>query len=88
MNESGYRYCDHCKTPVPVERRFPKTTLVLLLLMLVSAVITLLAFPRFIFIFILLPFGLGLWKRAEYCTICGRRIIPGQGSQPRSKVLD
>jgi hypothetical protein len=66
---------------VPVERKYPKAVFILVLLMILSAVGTLLFFPRFIFIFIFLPFGFGFWKKAEYCTVCGRRIqarAPGQ----------
>ncbi len=78
MQETGYRYCEYCKTVVPYTRRMPKAALALLLLMLASAIVTLIFFPRFIFIFIILPFGWGIWKKAEYCSICGRRILsPG-----------
>ena len=77
MDESTYRHCDHCKAFVPVTRKLPKASLVLILLSLLSAIITLMFFTRFIFIFIFLPFGFGLWRKAEYCAMCGGRIRPG-----------
>ena len=71
---NSYGQCPFCGTEVPVERRFPKATVLLLLLMAASIVATLLFFPRFLFLFIFLPIGFGLWKRAAFCTICGKRI--------------
>jgi predicted nucleic acid-binding Zn ribbon protein len=76
MDGTEYRYCDHCKTMVPVTRKMSRAALLLLALMLASAAVTLAFFPRFIFIFIFLPFGWGIWKKASYCTVCGRRIRP------------
>jgi hypothetical protein len=59
---------------VPVERGLPGIMLLLLMLMAVSLLVTALFFPRFVFLFILLPFGFGLWRRAEHCSVCGRRL--------------
>ncbi len=73
---SPYRYCPYCKTEVPVERKAPKVLLLLLCLMAVSILITVLFFPRFVFLFLVLPFGFGLWRRSEHCAICGRRLPP------------
>jgi hypothetical protein len=69
-----YRYCPYCQAEVPVERRFPKAVLFLLTLAAVSLLFTALLYPRLIFLFIFLPFGFGLWRRAEHCAVCGRRL--------------
>lgn len=69
-----YRYCPDCGVEVPVKRRFPGATLALLGLMVLSFLATALLHPRFIFLFLLLPFGLGLWRRREHCAVCGRRL--------------
>ena len=71
-----YRHCPTCRAEVPVERRFPRILLFLLMLMAVSVLVTALFFPRFIFLFIFLPFGLRLWRRQEHCGVCGRRLPP------------
>jgi len=71
---SCHRYCPSCEADVPVERRLPGIMLLLLILMAVSLLVTALCFPRFIILFIFLPFGFRLWRRAEYCTVCGKRL--------------
>ncbi len=76
-----YRHCPHCRAEVPVERRFPRFLLFLLTLMAVSVLVTVLLFPRFVFLFILLPFGFGRLRRAEYCGVCGRRLPPADPSR-------
>jgi hypothetical protein len=68
------RHCPSCEADVPVERRFPGIAFFLLALIAVSLLVTVLCFPRLIFLFIFLPFGLRLWGRAEYCSVCGKRI--------------
>jgi hypothetical protein len=73
-NALPYRHCPYCQTEVTVERRFPRAVLFLLAMTAVSLLITALLFPRFIFLFVFLPFGFGLWRRAEYCAGCGRRV--------------
>ena len=71
---SYHRHCPSCEADVPLERRLPGILLLLLLLMAVSLLVTALFFPRFVFLFIFLPFGFRLWRRAEYCAVCGRRL--------------
>ncbi len=69
-----YRHCPDCGADVPVERRFPRSTLILSVLMVLSLLVTVIFYPRIIFLFILLPVGFGLWRKADYCAVCGRRL--------------
>lgn len=71
---SPYRYCPNCQAHVPVVRRFPKLVLFLFLLMALSLLGTALLYPRLILLFLFLPFGFGLWRRAEHCGVCGKRL--------------
>lgn len=69
-----YRHCPYCQTEMPVQRRVPGSVLSLLALTVVSLLVTALLYPRLIFLLVFLPVGFGLWRRAEYCAGCGRRI--------------
>lgn len=71
---TAHAYCPRCGAEVPVERRFPRAGVLLVLLMLVSVAITLLFFPRFVFLFLVLPFGFGLWRKQPHCARCGQRL--------------
>lgn len=71
---SSYRHCPDCGVDVPVERKFPRTTLILSVLMVLSLLVTAILYPRILFLFILLPVGLGMWRKAEHCAMCGRRL--------------
>lgn len=70
----SYRHCPTCQAEVPVERRFPKVLICLLVLMALSFLLTALFFPGFIFLFIFLPFGFRFWRRREHCGVCGRSL--------------
>ena len=71
---SRVRYCPSCDADVPAERRLSGILFLLLLLMGISAVLTAIFFPRFIFLFLFLPVGFGIWRRVEHCSLCGRRL--------------
>jgi hypothetical protein len=73
-NATGYRYCPSCGVEVPAEQRVPRIMIFLMMLMAVSLIATAFLFPRFIFLFIFLPFGFRLWRRQMHCGACGRRL--------------
>ena len=79
---SSYRHCPNCRADVAVERRIPKITLLLVLLAAVSLLVTVILFPRFVFLFLFLPFGFGLWRKADCCARCGRRLPPATACTP------
>jgi hypothetical protein len=69
-----YRRCPYCQMKVTVERRVRRSAVLPLVVTAASLLVTVLLYPQRVFLFVFLPVGFGLWRRAEYSAGCGRRI--------------